>query len=395
MLAAAMASELLHKDIQEAVSRLSGLLKALILSTGCDPAKPQVVHRKYGIDRVLCWKISRIIKAPRAEEALHQLPGEESFSIFTSAAERAGAQAADAAAALQASLQLYKAIETHVGDKATLELMLDGVGQGRDGLMVSRKLAFRGNSGVLGVQARSRVQMHLVAPSHRGPGLYDLATSAGWIDFRRLRPQVPWPLYRRNRSGDPAVGSIEPLGEARGTLPLLLPQFSTNMPALEMVEDGEHTIYELGPSAAGSTGAFSLFTGFVQRGMAPTPGAANQAAGTRFSVNVLAPVEQLVIDVLVHRDVDLAGRLETALHSAAFNDGLVQDRYTALPIEVTRESLGSPPLLAGAHAPHLQELAEFLAMRLEQRLDAFVGTRLVVEYPPFPCVASVGLEFAA
>ncbi|MBV8380540.1 MAG: hypothetical protein JO369_07255 [Paucibacter sp.] len=377
------------------MSRLSGLLKTLILSTGCDPAKPQVVHRKYGIDRVLCWKISRIIKAPGPEEALRQLPGEESFSIFTSAAERAGAHPADAAAALQASLQLYKAIETHVGDKATLELMLDGVNQGRDGLMVSRKLAFRGSSGVLGVQARSRVQMHLVAPSHRGPGLYDVATAAGWIDFRRLRPQVPWQLYRRKRSGDPAVDAIEPLGDTAGVLPLLLPQFSSNVPTLQVIEDDEHTLYELGPSAAGSTGAFSVMSGFVQRGMAPTPAAPGSHAGTRFGANVLAPVEQLVIDVLVHRDVALAGSLETSLYSAAFNDGQVHDRYTALPIEMARESLGSPPLLAGAHAPHLQELGDFLAQRLAQPLDAFTGTRLVVEYPPFPCVASVGLEFAA
>ncbi|MBV8603591.1 MAG: hypothetical protein JO224_02790 [Pelomonas sp.] len=386
-----MASELLHREIQDAVSRLSGLLKALMLSTGCDPAKPQVVHRKYGIDRVLCWKVSRIVKSPSPEEALRQLPGEESFAIFTAAAERAGAQPADAAGALHAALQLYKAIEVHVGDKATLELMLDGVG--RDGLMVSRKLAFRGNSGVLGVQARSRVQMHLIAPSAAGAGRYDVATAAGWVDFRRLRPQVPWPLHRRRPSDDPAVAAIEPLGDTAGSLPLLLPQFSANMPALETSEDGEHVVYELGRSAAGSTGAFSVFTGFVERGIAPTPGEAGAPAGTRFGANVPAPVEQLVIDVLVHREVARAREIEAALYSAAFNDGRQQDRFTRLPIDMVRESLGRPPLLAGAHAPQLQELAGFLADHLGQPLDAFAATRLVVEYPPIPCVASVGLEF--
>jgi hypothetical protein len=384
MLIAAMSTQLLHEEVRSAVSQLGTLLRALILAAGSDPAKPQEVHRKFGIDRVLCWKISRIIKAPSAEEALRQLPGEESFSIFTSAAQRAGAPAADAKRTLEASQTLYKAIDTYVGDRPTLELLLDSVPKGSDGLLVSRKLAFRGNSGIWGVQARTRTQLMILAPNAKDPELIDTAVAAGWVDFRRLRLNAPWRLfrYRVTPQGEGQEAERIPMSDDSGGV---LHEFCSNLPEFNPVHVGEFLEYEVGPSRPGSSGAFTIFSGFVRRGHGYHH-AKQPHDEVEFGISILAPVENVVIDVLVHRSLNIMQDAQVRLFSAAFSDGPRNVPNQQLPIEAVREELGSPPLVAGTHAPRMPELADYMFKRYGWDPNEFVGIRFKVEYPPFPSV---------
>jgi hypothetical protein len=367
-----MSTPLLHEELADAVARLGALLRALTLAAGADPGKPQEVHRRFGIDRVLCWKISRIVKAASAEDALRQLPGEESFAIFIRAAERAGAPAADARQALEAAQALYKAIDTHVGDRPTLELLLDSVPRGSDGLLVSRKLAFRGASGIWGVQARSRTQLILLAPGAGTPESLDCAVVAGWEDFRRLRLDVPWRLFRHR---------VSPEADADG----LLPEFCSNLPDLTPVRDGAYLHYELGPSRLGSAGAFTAFCAFMRHNHGHRFSRRPQDE-LEFSVSILAPVESVVIDLLVHRSLDLLQGAQVQLRSGAFNDGLRRQDGALLPIEALREELGSPPRVDGTHASRLPELAERMFRRGGWDVMDFVGTRFRLEFPPFPSV---------
>jgi len=383
MLVAAMSTQLLHEEVRSAVSQLGTLLRALILAAGSDPGKPQEVHRKFGIDRVLCWKISRIIKAASAEEALRQLPGEESFSIFTSAAERAGAPAADAKRTLDASRALYVAIDTYVGDRPTLELLLDSVPKGSEGLLVSRKLAFRGTSGIWGVQARSRVQMLLLAPNAEDPERIDAVAAAGWVDFRRLRLNAPWRLFR-NRvlpEDDGKTSRRAPLSP--NDMTGLMPDFCSNVPELKPVQDGEYTEYEVGPSRPGSSGAFTVFSAFVRRSHGYLY-AKQPHDMVEWSVSIQAPVESVVIDVLVHRSLNLMHDGKLTLVSGAFSEGQRTRADQVLPIEGVREELGSPPLVAGTHAPQMPELAAHLFKQQGWDASEFIGYRYKVEYPPFP-----------
>ncbi len=385
-----MSTQLLHEEVRSAVSQLGTLLRALILAAGSNPGKPQEVHRKFGIDRVLCWKISRIIKAPSAEEALRQLPGEESFSIFTNAAERAGAPAADAKRTLAASRSLYAAIDTYVGDRPTLELLLDSVPKGSDGLLVSRKLAFRGTSGIWGVQARSRAQLMLLAPNAEDAERVDTVVAAGWVDFRRLRLNAPWRLFRYRVSPERA-------GEEAPRLPLsrdlagLIPEFCSNMPEFKPVQEGEYMEYEVGPSRPGSSGAFTVFSGFLRRAHGYRYARQPQDE-VEWGVSVLAPVESVVIDVLVHRSLDIMRNARLTLVSGAFSDGQRRHVDQVLPIEGVREELGSPPLVAGTHAPRLPELADQLFKQQGWNPDDFIGYRFRVEYPPFPSVVWLTTE---
>lgn len=383
-----MSAALLHDDVQKSVAHLRACLRALVVGAGSDPRQPQEVHRKFGLDRVLTWKLSRMVKAELAEEALRQLPGEESFEIFLAALARAGAPPDEIRRTREAIKAVFSSVEQHVGDRATLELVLDGVPKGRDGLMVSRKLAFRGNSGLWGVQARVRTQLMVLAPNADDPDLIDSVAVAGWVDFRRLRPNAAWRVFqRRSLTDGPALRAVEPLDPSQVPGgPMLLPAFCSNMPQLLTARDGDFTHYEIGPSAAGAAGAFTLFSGVIQRAHG-SRWAAEPGDWVEFAAHVLAPVEHLSFDLLVHRSLPFAAGTTLKLSSAAFNDGVRRTPYTMMPIEADCEQLGRPPLVASARVPRTVELVDQVFERTGWRLDEFVGIRFEVAYPPFPSVA--------
>jgi hypothetical protein len=391
MLASTMPQPLLHPDVQSSVHQLRACLKTLVIGAGADPRQPQAVHRQFGLDRVLTWKVSRMVKAEQAEEALRQLPGEESFEIFLAAFERAGASADEIARTREAVRAVFQSVEAHVGDRPTLELMLDSVPKGRDGLMVSRKLAFRGNSGLWGMQARTRSQLLVLAPNADDADLIDSVTVAGWIDFRRLRPDAAWRVFHR-RSTLPATSrTFEPvdLAEAPGGA-MLIHEFCVNAPALHTCVEGDYTHYEIGASATGAAGAFTLFSGFLQRAHG-TRWADERDDHAEFGAHVLAPVEHLTFDVLMHRSLPLLDGMTLEMSSAAFNDGTHRTPYLRMPLEAVREDLGSPPAMASAQVPRLQELADAVLRRAGWQAEDFRGLRFEIAYPPFPSVAVVRL----
>jgi len=384
-----MQVNLLSIGIQDHLTRLRASLRALVAGAGADPRLPQEVSRRFGIDRVLCWKIARIVKSISAEDALRQLPTEEAFEIFLAGFERAKASEADIAQVREVARATRELLAVEVGDRATLELMLDAATEGPEGLLISRKLAFRGNSGIWGVQARLRHQLTVVAPNADDPDRVDVASVAAWQDFRRLRPNAPWRVFFRfNTTGssaplpEPVDGTQEPGGA------MLLPKYCKNLPLLLTEVEGDSTHYELGPSAAGSLGAFNLVAGMIWRQHGArwaTPGDTHALLGT----HIMAPVERLVVDVLVHRSLELFEQASMSLHSAAFHNGSSRNEFTRLPVQAMREDLGQPPAMALADAPDLGLWTADTMLRGGWNMTEFRGLRFQMDYPPFPSVAVV------
>jgi hypothetical protein len=131
-------------------------------------------------------------------------------------------------------------------------------------LLRSRKLAFRGNSGIWGVQARARVNTAILAPSRDAADFVDQAMIGGWVDFRRLRADTRWALFRRRRthSQQPhALGEpIDPAEPRDG--PMLIREFcSDTLPPIEVVPDsGGDLVHELGPSPLGTRAPLPVFS---------------------------------------------------------------------------------------------------------------------------------------
>jgi len=395
-----MTTKLLHEEIQYAAEALRSSLRVLIEEAGCNPLKPQAVHRHIGVDRVLCWKVSRLIRAERVEEALLQLPGDEALSIFITAFERTTASPAQIDKARTAVAGLNQAIADHVGDRRTLHLMLDSVPGGQDALGQSRKLLFRGASGLWGIQARERVHVLMLKPNAENPALVDTVVIAGWVDVKRMRPDARWRIMKFGSMPDhnpgPQAEALSRQTEKATTMGrnVLLPEFCEDMPAVDQHQEADgYTYFEIGASATGRVGAFSVFLGAVLRS-AGSRYASKLEENVEFGVNILAPTEHMTFDVFVHRDLRLLESTDLGFFSAAFNQGMHFSDFNRLPIEPESRELEGEARFENRHYPRQRELLNFVFERTGWNVEDFSAVRYDVDYPPFPSVAvcSAALE---
>src|SRR5262245_28706947 len=150
-----------------------------------DPAEPQEMARRLRVNRNLTWKVSRALCTTDLYQAMQHLPGDEGLEIFVRAAVKAGAPESLANEVDRARGAFEEVIEAHVGGRSNLELFLDSMGGEGSGerLEQCRRLAFRGNSGVLGVQARARLAVILVAPAATNAAHLDLGHIHGMLGF--------------------------------------------------------------------------------------------------------------------------------------------------------------------------------------------------------------------
>ena len=94
--------------------------------------------------------------------------------------------------------------------------------------------------------------------------------------------------------------------------------------------------------------------------------------------------------VLLHRDLPFQGDPQFdffSLMQGRVQLPLTRDARYFLSRTTRVEFLGSPPVLATAHAPRQAELVRCIAQRLGRELDQFRGYRISLTYPPIPTLA--------
>lgn len=381
--------------IEESRSALQSVRRALIElfdAAGSDPGVPQEVARRFGINRNLTWKLSRVIGAEDPLAALPHLPGQAGIELALEAFERGGVPAA-AGEGVRAAMSGFAAVvKEHAGDREQLELTLDSMGlfEADSASLSGRELAFRGCSSVWGVQARTRVTTMIVAPG-AAEGTHDYVMLSGLIGLRRLRPSVRWRLARaqvHTDAGSPLLdrpGFEEIEAKGPGDLPLLVREFcSANMPELisAPTEDGIEICLPGGQ--IGNRGAFDCFFGYIYRGISARKGPDNLVGSAAAPITL--PVESLVFDLLVHRGVHMPAKPEAKLYGFPFGgpDGpSAQGPANELPLQERLVDLaGPPPALATPAAPGLSRIASSLYARAGWNAGDFRGMRLHVKHPP-------------
>lgn len=392
------ATATLHPDLTAAVHALRGALTEMFAEVGADLTRPQDLSRKLSLDKSLAWKLSRIASASEAHEALQHLPGEAAIQIVLRAVERAGGSPHLAHNTTQITQALLEAVRTRIGDKSTLELVVDALpDQTGQRLTASRKLAFRGNSAIWGVQARVRLNTVLLHPNAHNPEMIDVGLIGAWVDFRRLRHDAKWTMFRRNTfSGESIVPDVLPIDpfESAGPAMLMRDFCSPVMPEIEThIESG--VIYnDLGHSEVGNSGIFTCVFGTITR-----------ALGSRFSddadsrasfpAGISAPAESLQFDMFIHRDCAFALKQDVrTIAKLTVHDGQARDTEI-LPIQIARRDLGrEPPSFQSPLVPKYAQMITHATSVLGWNLNEFIGTRYLVDYPPFPCsvVVSCPLE---
>lgn len=388
-------------DCQTAVGTLRASLVELYATVGAEPELPQDVSRTFKLNKNLTWKLSRLMTAPEARDALQYLPGTGAMRIFLRAMGAAGAPEPLLEQIRAAYDEVEQVVQIHVGDRSTLELVLDGLGPERaERLEVSRKLAFRGNSGVWGVQAKAKLSLAVMAPNPEDGGQLDLVFVRGYLGFRRLRPELNWPMSVRRDwtgEGEPFAGSWEPIepDQAVGGLPLLV-DFSTKpAPDFEMRPSGDGVCYMLPPGPVGNTAALDCFFGDISRAQTSRYQTAADTHGEIVS-GITVPVETQLTDILYHRAIADSLEPEVLIYGDPFgNQSMVSGDQSqcSLPINERAYALpGSPPMVSTPLFAGYGRLMTRIYERMGWDPAQFRGVRLQTKYPPMG--TNVSLRFA-
>lgn len=389
VLTQAVITELKFDDhCRRSVHGLRGALLELYRAVGADPARPQEVSRRYRLNKNLTWKVARIIGAEDAFEAVPLIPGPGGLDILLDAMAQAGAPEDALARVREAIDEFDRMIEVHTGDRNQLELVLDSMGAGRP-MEISRKAAFRGNSGIWGIQAGVRVTAHFLAPNPDEPGMLDLAMIGGLTRVRRLRPVDRWPVFQLrhyNDDGSPDPRhmrreAIEPEpGDAPGD-PWLMRSYCTGaLPEIHLSRRGDATLYEIGDGPVGRTGEFSCFFGFADPACVPRYRDASNTVGEMIS-SVSVPAETLLFDLFVHESLTEVLGLEAEMHGTLGGamDGVGSMR---LPMPERFKDLGLGAMVDTPLVDRYAEAARAALTRLGHTPAGFRCLRLIVEHPP-------------
>jgi hypothetical protein len=393
-----MAHKPLEMDFEPALRdsfhELRQSLTQLVTSTGADPTNSQSIARVYKLNNNLTWRISKIVNTINVFEAARQLPGTEGISIYIDAFAKAGAPVTMVIKAREAHAEFERVIEAHMGDRATLELAIDGMSGPR--LEASRKLAFRGNSGIWGVQARVRTTAFFYAPS-TDPNLADLAMIGGFVDYRRLRSGVVSPLFKTFNTFDdgsvrdgPIVEAIDQTARAGG--PMLMHNFcSPSMPAIRTVPHPTGVAYEIEEGRIGNAGVFDCFFGTLTRRSVPRYRTPKDLFGSLGS-QVTIPLETLILDLIVHEELAFALSAQLLVFGnpgGLFSTADTFDPRNLLPIDDEPQMIGLPPRVSTPLVPRYEEMVDSVYERAGWDKRRFSGCRVILKYPPVPSMPSL------
>lgn len=385
-----------EEHCRRSVHALQAALLELYRAVGADPSRPQDVARQFHLNKNLTWKVSRIIGALDGYEAVPLIPGPGGLEILLTAMGRADAPSEKLERVRAAAKEFDRMVEVHTGDRTTLELVLDSAGAGRP-MEMSRKLAFRGNSGIWGIQAGVHVTAYFVAPNRDDNSMLDLATLAGLTRIRRLRPVARWPVFQVREYNDDGSTTgrrrRESLEKHDGvsSYPWMLRSLCSGaLPKLHLTQRGDTTIFELGEGPVGRTGECSCFFGFTDTAEVPRYRDASNTVG-EFVSSVSIPAETLLFDIFVHRELgeamfptcEMIGSIGGSVESA----GLLR-----LPLPETIRDLG---LGAVVDTPLIDRYADAVGtvfQRLERDARDFRCLRLLVDHPPMSSRAVIRYE---
>jgi len=395
--ASARAPELLGSfrvECEATIAAIRDAVRALCEAVGVDPLRPQDVSRRLKLNKNLTWKFARILIESDALDAAPMLPGPEGVAIYLRAFESAGVGGGFVARFRDAIDAFDAMVNRHFGGRAEFELVLDGLRSGAN-LEQARRLAFRGNAAVFGVQAAARVTAQILAPNRGDAGQADLALIVGLVGVRRLRPIAKLPVFRSLVSGKASHPSARPfLPGADGSEPdFLLRDFSSfpNASVSRTEADGRLTI-ELDNGPIGRIGESDLFFGsLMERAYARRGTTSDDFA--QFISAVTVPSESFVSDIFVHRSIEGPDSVDAAMfgtlsgpvpHDAAAREP------ARIPIDCTpliEDELAGP---GGAKAIEVSNVPNYVPMverafaALGERIADYRLIRVAMPHPPAP-----------
>ncbi len=381
-------------QVMQSFHSVRAALADLLNASGADPNKTRESARHLGLNRGLVWRVSRIIRSEDLPTAAGDVPGKASMDKFIEACRGRGASEGAARTAQDAIDRFEDAVGRCFGDRKTLAMLMasnDGVTAGAEQERARRKL-FEGACSVWGVQAQVRFVTVFVFPSRSNPDWIDVGHTTGYVGFRRLR-SIPWPLSYEGvhqKHGELITFEKEPLDpEAAkpGRLQIISRFCDPPDPVIDVVPGRNMRRFELAAGPVGNQGLTTcVFGTYLHRLFPRTVNDEHENVG--FYVLLETPVERVMFDMFVHRDLHAKWPPETYLLDRMTHPHEPREHgfeREVLPLTEKPFTLG--PGASGAVTPHISwypRLLEFIGERIGHSPDEFIGSRFQMAHPPIP-----------
>ena len=389
-----------ERHAKQVLQRVRGAFAEIIDALPGHITRPHELSKSLKIDMKLAWKIVKLAHGSDPFVAAQHIPGATAIELFLKAAARQQVPSSQIQSVEAAVGEFERLIETHAGDRATLEMMLlsyarEGRGQAE---LAQRKAAFAANSYIWGVQAVTQLKVDFLHPAAE-KGRLDIATLRGFVGLRRIRPNVPWIIARarvvdddgemRTPSARQPLDPVEDDPSGSVGAPLLREFCSKPLPRFRRVA-GPHGFLEdeLIEGEVGNTGAITSITGDVAHNAASYYRAEHNRWAA-LALLVRTPCEALLFDLFVHEDLFGPIEPELRVYSELAGgtpippiEGRERDR---LETWESVEYLGKGPGVV--HTPHVPRHTEMIRYALDklgwdgERFDVY---RVCILYPIIP-----------
>jgi hypothetical protein len=397
-----------ESHLRDSVAGLRESVADVLGAVGANVSIPHSITRDFGVDKSLAAKLGRVIRESDPYAAALDIPGEEAMRIFARTMRDAGAPGPKLDALRESVESFQQMVKTHCGgDRATLEMLAASAASSTAGAVASvkqqqqletfRKHMFRGASAVFGVQAQAQVSADFLSPTRRDDDRYDVTLVNGLVDLRRIRSDVTWAVSSmRNLEQDGRAGPLVPFepiditAGKNGQAPLIRDYCSQPVPELR-ITDTKDLIrrFELPEGPVGSASAVTLFTGWTYRSASLRYREGKEILREHF-VSLNTPVELVIHDLYMHKDLMFARRPSVHLYSAlpggvSYPNG-PRDRGLLQLSEPLQDLSGLPVRPLTMDVPNYPRLVQHVVEHLGFSMNDFFGVRMLLRYPPIPSI---------
>ena len=389
-------------ELAPSFARLRTAVRAALATRPRASQGARICAREFGFDKSIGWKIFQIGFGTDPHGAFPAVPGARGWEIVIAKFRAAGVSDS----VLRDISESLSAFEARLAERRIDRSMLASMAAAVEGgeerarqMERVRKQASDSQAVILGVQSSARIGCYVVAPS-ANQGMADVAALTVADGLERRRPGSPWPLYTpiglTDPNGQRTPRRAVPLESAR-TAPVVGDCSSAEISEAEIAstEQGAFVFHARDSRRQGPLRvAFAEVV--VEAGPIEKRGAEKVC---EFTLPITMPTEVAVLDVLVHRSVSRTGAVQADLRATGACDrGIARSKdLPVLPLDqgpsevLDLEVAEASP---GANESY-RELRERAAAKLGHTLADFACHRVVLAYPPVPCLLTIWWELAA
>jgi hypothetical protein len=387
-------------QLRSALGQVRGALSRIFAAISANVRQPRSISRQFGLDKSLAWKLASVVSETDPYSAVLNMPGKEAIGIFCRVMSGLGVPASALDSLREAVESYQRVVNTHCGDRATLEMIASAASaerspkQGQQQLNFRRSM-FRSASAVFGVQARVHVSSHYLAPNRDDEEMVDIAVVSGLVDFRRIRSDVTWAVstmrvIERPGSATDLSGRepLDPNYSKYGKAPLMCDFCSDPLPKLSVIESGKDIRKLMLPAGPVGTGkSTTLYTGWITRKVCSRWAETTDDDSEHF-VSLSTPVETVIHDFFMHRDLAYARNPAVCLYNQlpcahAYPNGPRDSGLLPL-YEKIQDLSGLPPRPITPDLSDYPRLTDQVFERMGYRAEDFFGVRIQISYPPIP-----------